>query len=157
MLKDVTIVEKVLELTNSSKITWKNFKDFPPKRNLSAEDSVRVKVAVKYPKRVMFVADGYNKYQSYYAFNNDLILVLTKGARDDQLLLIAGEVELANTDIKAGQKLKSKHFSRNLSVYTNDESEGKLAELHKVVHLIPEQKIDEVADINKLINEKLGD
>lgn len=156
MLKDVTVVEKVLELTKSSKIKWSNFKDFPPKKSLSETDYIRVKAASKYPKKVMFVADGYNKYQSYYAFNDDLVLVLTKGSRDDQFLLIAGEVKLLDAARKQVGKLKRKHFGKNLSVYTDDETEGKLTELHKAVHVIPEQSNIQVADINQLINEKLS-
>lgn len=124
------IVNQVIELSKNNGIVWRNFKDFKPKRTLTDIDVRRVRSAVKYPKNVMPLTDGYNKYQSYYAFNDNLVLTLTKGKRDDLLILIAGEVD----QIEQQAGARRPRFTRNLAVFTDESTGGLITELHDIVH-----------------------
>lgn len=126
---ELTIVNRIIELTENQQIKWRNFKDFKPNRTLSELDVRRIRSVVKYPKNVLPVRDGYNKYQSYYAFHDDLVLALTKGKRDDLLILIAGEVTSVSN--VAGER---PNFTRNLSVFTDETTDGLISKLHQLVH-----------------------
>ncbi len=158
MTKDLAVVEKVIELTNSDKINWKNYKDQKPKRTLDALNFARVRIATKYQKRVLALSDGYNKYQSYYALNDQLVIALTKGKRDDQLLLIVGEVNPLQDKPHGKNKFKRRQFDLNLAVYTNDELNGKLSALHQKIHKVKalDSGATEEADLLNLINDSLG-
>lgn len=94
------IVQQVLELSQQHELKWYNYKDQQPRHELSQIDYNRVRLATNYPKEVLPVKDGYNKYQSYYAFKDKLIIVLTKNKRDDSLVLVLGEVNYQGTDQK---------------------------------------------------------
>lgn len=121
----VNIVDSIISLTRENNINWQNYKDTHPKRTLTNTDYRRLMAATKYPKRVMPVRDGYNKYQSYYAFHNDLVICLTKGKRDSRLILIVGNVTPTNT----------KYYDTELTVFTNESCSDKLDVLFELIHL----------------------
>ena len=137
MANQGTILEKIVNLTRDNQIQWKNFKKNPPKRSLGPVDFKRVIIASKYPKKVMPVQGGVNKYQSYYAFHDQLVLVLTKGSLDDQLLLIVGEVNLTAPRATVRKKYKKRDFTVKLHVFGGPENSNQLDELHELAHKVP--------------------
>lgn len=155
MTKNQAIVKRVLELTNSGKISWRNYKDLPPKATLDNLSFARVKIATKFPKRLIPVTDGYNKYQSYYALNDKLVLSLTKGKRDDRILLIAGEVNLSQPVTNNKNKFKRNQFEIHLTVFTDSELDGKLTELHQVVHQTSDELPYSDSDVIDLLDDNL--
>ncbi|NLJ95430.1 MAG: hypothetical protein GX326_08085 [Clostridiaceae bacterium] len=154
MVKDAAIINQILDLSQSGRIHWRNFKRMPAKRTLDRENFLRVSIARKYPKKSFIVRDPMNKHQSYYAFNDNLVLVLAKNAVDDSIFLVAGEVTPSLR--RNRRKIKRRDFDRNLSVYLED-SEGKLQELHDLVHKVEPRSdnLSSKANFNEFLSQEL--
>lgn len=135
MAKKLQIAEQLLRQTRAGELSWHNFKDENPKYVLPMERYEKIRVLVKYPKQVLPLQDGYNKYQSYYAFKDNLTLAVTKGKRDDQLLLIVGTVTPLEQAPPIGDKpRKRRFFDQEIAVFTNQETEGIVQTLHDSLH-----------------------
>ncbi|HHX37282.1 MAG TPA: hypothetical protein GX717_04795 [Clostridiaceae bacterium] len=154
MANQDNILEKMINLTRKNKIDWKNFKTSPPKRFLDRVDFKKVKIAAKFPKKVMTVQGGYNKHQSYYALHEKLVLVLTKGARDDRLLLIAGRVKL-NAPPTGRKKVKNRDFTAKLHVFSETDQGDLLSELHEMVHEVPKPSASQDKKTIDWLNDQL--
>lgn len=122
------IVDQLIQLTQNNQIDWRNYKDANPKYQLPEVDYQRIRILSKYPKRVMPVRDGYNKYQSYYAFHDDLLIAVTKGKRDDRIILIVGQV---TPQASSGRRPQ---FDTQLAAFTDENTDNKVSKLHQLIH-----------------------